>query len=201
MRTDRRGSVTVESLLVLPIAIAMILLGRFILEASLNRQEAAVYARGSTVAAATARSTSFLNCAFDQQDFTGRTSVDQTAQVRCSRQNGERGLNNEKPVWDALEDSAQPWSEILRDVKPSRGPSDIVGRAQATLTMAQPQFIAQQNPTEAAQSYISAERRLWTHAERPYKRAHDKVIWDELCKEGTYWLFPNVFPNGGGPRC
>ena len=201
MRINRRGSVTVESLMVLPIAVVMILLGRYILEASLNRHEAGVFARGSTVAAATARSTRARDCDFDRQDFNTRSSVSQTPLARCSRQSGERTLSREDPMWDAVEDGASAWSGILRDVKPNRSPNDIVGTGEASMTLSSPQFISQQNPTQAEQRYISPERVLWTHNEGRFDEAHDKAIWDELCKSSTYWLVPNVLPNGGGPRC
>ena len=104
-------------------------------------------------------------------------------------------------MWDAVEDGASPWDEILRDVKPRRGPRDIVANARVSMTIEGIGFLEQQDPTRAAQGYLAPERTLWTHGEGRLDEGHDRVIWEELCLRGTYGLFPNVFPNGGGPRC
>lgn len=186
--------------MVLPLVVVMILMGRYILEASLNRQDVAVFARGGTVAAAEARSTSFLSCDFDRQEFSSRTDVDQTESIRCDRRSAERGLSRERPFWDAAEDGAADWREILRDVRPARA-TDILGRGQATMEISNPAFLSQQSAVASAQSFLWPEERLWTHGENPFRDGHDRVIWDEICLRGTYWLFPGVFPQGGGPRC
>lgn len=202
MRINRRGSVNMEAVMAIPIVVIMILLGRFILEASVNRQETAVFARGSTIVAAVARST-YLSCDFERDQFDDFTEVDQNARVRCRRQDAERGLSREQPMWEEVEDGAAPWKDILRDVKPSRSPNDIVATANVDMDMQRPAFLEQQSAVRAKQSYIAPERTLWNHDERKFRHGHDKVIWDELCKGkgATYALFPNVFPNGGSPRC
>lgn len=200
MRTKRRGSVNMEAVMVVPIAVVLILLGRFVLETSLNRQETAVFVRGSTIAAASA-SNPFLSCNFEREQFVDHPEVAQNARVWCYRRSAERGLSDERPMWDEVEDGAAPWDEILRDVKPRRGPRDINARGDVTLSMVRPAFLAQQNSRRATQRYLTPENVRWAHSERGYDSAHSAVIWDELCKEGTYWLFPNVFPKKGGPRC
>ena len=202
MRTDRRGSVHMEAVMVIPIVLVMILLGRYIYEGSINRQETAVFARGATVAAAAARST-FLACDFERGQFIDLTEVGQAAQVGCRRQNAERGLSRERPIWDEVEDGAAAWRTILRDVKPSRSPSVIVGTAQVDLTITNSNMLAGQDTPQGRQSYLAPERTLWSHDERQFQHGHDRVIWDEICRGrgATYALFPNVFPNGGGPRC
>jgi hypothetical protein len=202
MRTDRRGSVHMEAVMVIPIVLVMILLGRYIYEASINRQETAIFARGATVAAAAARST-FIACDFERDQFIDLTEVGQAAQVRCRRQNAESGLSRERPIWDEVEDGAAAWRTILRDVKPSRSPSDIVGTADVTLTITNSNLLAEQDDLQSRQRYLAPERTLWSHDERQFQHGHDRVIWDEICRGrgATYALFPNVFPNGGGPRC
>ena len=154
------------------------------------------------MAAAAARST-FLACDFERGKFIDLTEVRQAAQVRCRRQNSEKGLSQERPMWDEVEDGAAPWRDILRDVKPSRGPSDIIGTANVELTIRNSNFLAQQDNPRTVQSYVAPERTIWSHDERQFQHGHDRVIWDEICSGpgATYALFPNVFPNGGGPRC
>ncbi len=187
--------------MVLPIAIILILLARFILEGSLNRQEVAVFARGSANTAASLGATNPFACTFDRQDFTGRADVGQIEAVRCSRRDAERGLSRERPIWDAAERAADPWPEILRDVRPRSGPRDIVATADARVTFDRPGFLEQQGPTASEQSYLAPEAVLWAHSEERLDEGHDLVIWDELCKAPVVWLFPNVFPNARGPRC
>lgn len=200
MRT-RRGSVTIEGLMILPIALIVILLGRFLLEASLNRQETAVYARGSAINAAVLWERSLLGCRFDEQDFTGRPSVAQSGSARCERRDAEQELSREQPIWDALDEAADPWSEILRDVRPRTGPRDVIATTDVTLTMTAPTFLAEQAPVEAQERHLAPERRYWGHSEGDFAEGHDRVIWDELCREATWQLFPNIFPSRGRNRC
>ncbi|MEL6953203.1 MAG: hypothetical protein AAFN09_01035 [Pseudomonadota bacterium] len=195
----RRGSVTVEGLMILPVALVVILMGRFLLEASLNRQETSVYARGAAISAAIAGRSSA--CRFEDHPFEGRASVDQSANVRCSRRNAERGLSAEDPIWDALEDAAAPWDEILRDVRPSTGPRDMISTAEVTMTMTAPAYLADQAPALAEEQHLAPERRYWGHGEDDYAEGHDRVIWEELCTEASWQMFPNVFPSRGTERC
>lgn len=201
MRTSRRGSVTIEVLMIVPIAIIIILLARFILEGSLNRQEVSVYARGSAITAGMASSANMFSCRFNDEAFDGRAAVDQNATVQCSRRNAETGLSREQPMWDEVENGATSWDRILRDVKPSQSPNDVIARANSVMTLTSPAFLAQQNPTDADQVYLAPEDVLWAHDEDPLDDGHDVVIWEELCLEATYQLFPNIFRNAGRPRC
>jgi len=200
MRTDRRGSVTIEGVMVLPIAVIVIVLGQYLLEASLHRQETAVSARLSTVEAASARSVPTSGCSSDTPDFSGRQTVEQTGEIARCRGDGERGLSRERPVWDALETAADPWDEILRDVRPRGGPSDILGTATADMTFDGPAFLSEEDPANARQRFIWPEKVAWTHADDGFEEGHDDVLWDELCESETWKLFPNVFPNVG-PQC
>ena len=200
MRT-RRGSVTIEALMVLPVAIVMILLARVVLEASLNRQEVAVFARGSAVTAALSEDPRRQTCDFERSHFDGRASVDQTESVTCSNPDSETHLSREERMWDAVEAGAEPWPEILRDVRPQSSPRDVTANALADMTLTSPAYLSDQDPTQAQQADVAARDLVWDHDEENMAEAHDAVIWEELCLEATYQLFPNVFPNGGGSQC
>ncbi|CAN0600992.1 unnamed protein product, partial [Ectocarpus sp. 12 AP-2014] len=91
--------------------------------------------------------------------------------------------------------------EILRGVKPTQSPRDSVARANGVMTLTSPAFLAQQNPSDADQTYLAPEAILWAHDEDQLAEGHDVVIWEELCLQATYQLFPNVFPNATRPRC
>lgn len=193
----RRGSVGVETVMVLPVALVVILLSRMILEASLNRQEIGVYTRASTITAAEAESTLAADCAFDQDAFQGRVIVTQTPSVDCSRYRAEAGLQNAKPFWDTLEDAAKPvdWADFLRDVKPRDTLYDMRGAGDSTMTLTKPAFLAQQSPVTSEQTYLTPQGELWGHDIAQFAKGHDAVIWDELSRENTHLLFPNVFPS------
>ena len=200
MRT-RRGSVTIEALMVLPVAIVMILLARMVLEMSLNRQEVAVFARGSAITAAMSEDHRRQRCDFERSHFDGRVSVEQEEGVSCSNPDSETHLSREERMWDAVEDGAQPWPDILRDVRPTASPRDVIADASSDMTMTSPAFLSDQDASRSEQVYVAARDLLWDHDEENMAEAHDAVIWEELCLEATYQLFPNVFPNGGGPQC
>ena len=179
--------------MVVPAALVFILFASYVLEASLARQEVAVFTRGSTIAAATARSTLPWSCNFTRDAFTGRSQVSQTAQVSCDQTGAERGLSREQPIWDLMRDAASPWDEILRDVRPRGRLMDMRGDGQGTLTMTN--MMQSQGPVNSDQTYLYPLNELFTHSDRPFQRGHDQVIWEELNLHPTYLLFPNVFPS------
>ncbi len=194
MHIRRRGSLSLESAMIIPVALVMILLGRFILEASLARQEVAVFTRVGTHTAAAVKSTS-TGCVSDMSAFSGRTDVSQTATISCSHRDAERGLSAERPFWDAVERGAAPWRAILRDVKHNGPVYDITGDGTGTTDLSGSAFLQRRQTIDSDYAFIAAQNIRWDHDETPLERGHDRVIWQELSKRGTYRLFPNVFPS------
>lgn len=195
MRTRRRGSLSIEAVMIVPVALMMILLGRYVLEASLARQEVAVYTRLGTHTAAAAKSTGASACVSDTAAFSGRTGVSQTAQISCNQRSAERGLSQERPFWDAVERGAAPWRGILRDVKPNGQVYDITGEGTGTTALTGPAFSQASHTVDSDQTFIAAQDIRWDHDEDPMQRGHDQAIWQELRQRGTHALFPNVFPS------
>ena len=179
--------------MVVPAALVFIIYATFVLEASLARQEVAVFTRGSTVAAATARSTLPLSCNLSRDAFSGRAGVSQTASATCDRAGAERGLSREQPIWAEMHDAANPWDEILRDVRPRGRIMDMRGSGQGTMTMTN--LMQAQGPVNSSQTFLYPQNELFTHNDRPFQRGHDQVIWEELRIHPTYLLFLNVFPS------
>ncbi len=194
-RMKRRGSLSLESAMIVPVAVAMILMGRFVLEASLARQEVSVYTRMGTHTAAAAKSTSASACISDVAAFTGRTDITQTATISCNHRNAERGLSAERPFWDAVERGAAPWRAILADVKPSGPVYDITGDGAGTTDLGGTQFLEAQDTVTSDYTFIAAQDIRWDHDEQRMAEGHDKAIWKELRRRGTHRLFPNVFPS------
>jgi hypothetical protein len=191
----RRGSLSVESVMLIPIAVVIILLTRMLLEASLARQEIAVYARSGTHSAAALTTTSVIGCSSDLTAFAGRQNVTQVPSLNCQQRDAERGLQQERPFWDAVESGASSWRTILRDVKPSGTLQDMQGDGSGTLNLYGPAFLQQQKTVNSANAHLAPQNIRWGDDDRSFARGHDSVIWDELQKRGTYRLFPEVFPS------
>lgn len=193
--TRRRGSLGLEAVAIVPFALMMILLSRFVLEAMLTRQEVAVYTRGSTVSAAFGDSTQPTVCTFDDTPFSSRSSVSQTYDVTCRKRDSETGIRSSKKFFVALRDGAQPWPEILRDVDRREPIMDMQGDGDGSVTFDRPQFLSTRGGQGSAKNYLSPMDEVFDHSEDPYKKAHDPVAWAELKKRKTYKLFPDVFPS------
>jgi len=179
----------------LPIMLIMILLARMLLEASLNRQEVAVLTRTATHIAAAAESTSALYCNAGRAAFSGRTDVAQTPTVSCNQRPAEQGLSREDPFWDAVEDGANAWRDILRDVKPTGTPYDVTGSGNATVKLSGSTFLSNQDDMSADHAHLAPMGFWWNHREDSFAEGHDRVIWEELNKSESYKLFPEVFPS------
>ena len=121
----RRGSVSLEVVMIVPVAVTLLLIGRYVLEAGLTRQEVAVYTRTAAANAADAASTSILHCDADRDPFSARPTVSLSAGVSCARTDGERGLQRERPFFDALKKGADPFPRITRDVENGNELRDI----------------------------------------------------------------------------
>lgn len=190
----RRGSVSIETVTVIPVAVTLLLLGRFILEAGLTRHELAVYTRTATANAADATSTSFFHCEADRDPFTSRETVTQTASVECSQPNGEKGLSREQPFMRAMKKGARPFPKITRDVERNNETRDMRGNGDGSMTFDRPDFLARQGTVSPTAVYQIPQDELWSAADQPWTKAHDPVLWQELRRRGTHRLVPNLFP-------
>lgn len=191
----RRGSLGMEAVAIVPFAIIMILLSRFILEAMLTRHEVAVYTRGSTASAAISSFPVLISCTFDKTPFTARTNVTQTASVSCRERDGEKGLSQEKPFFTAIKDAASAWPGILRDVDRTDAVMDMTGEGSGSMAFQRPDFLSTRGDQSSTRNYQTPMDELFDHSDDPYTAAHDPAIWDELSQKNTYKLFPNVFPS------
>ncbi len=195
MRIRRRGSLGLETMMAIPIAMVVILLGRFILEGSLNRQEIGLLTREGVVSTAEDMITNARDCTGDQSAFLDRESVTQSPSVTCDVRRAETGLRNEDPFWDAMEDAATAWQDILRDVRPSNPLYDVIGEGTSTVTLTAPNFLAQQGGKTSTQVHLRPQGDLWRDTQNQFAQGHDAVIWEELRRENTHLMFPNVFPS------
>jgi len=198
MRIDlqrrRRGEIGMEAMLILPVAVIVILLARLILEGMLVRQEVAVYTRSGTASAAAAESTLPLYCTSDRAPFSERPAVSQTALVLCREREAEQGLTTQPEFWRAIRDGAQPFRRILRDVDQTDAVMDMAGDGRGTTVFTGPSFLAQIPLMTTGSTALFPQQSLWMHHDEPMRASYDPVMWDALREQGTYRLFPEVFP-------
>ena len=88
-----------------------------------------------------------------------------------------------------------PSDRRLRDVRPRQSEMDIRGDGQRNVSVDASRFLQRLDASTSTQTYVHPGHDLWTHDTERYRAAHDKVIWEELKKQPTHLLFPNVFPN------
>ncbi len=199
MRIDldkrRRGSLGMEALMILPFAIIMILLGRFIFESAMTRHEVAVHVRGSAVAAAAAET--IVNCRHESS-FIERNDVEKSKLVGCLPRDGERGLQQEKKIMRAMEDSASAWRQIMRDIR-GEGPfNDYRSAGAGSTAFKDPEFLENKGTVHNFSQHMVTTDEVFDHGGKPWDPAHDPVVWDELRKKGSYRLFPRLFPSRSG---
>jgi len=191
----RRGEIGMEAMLILPAAIVVILLARLIMEGMLIRQEVSVYTRAATASAAQAESALPQYCTADHDAFAARpASVTQTGTVFCRNRDAEQGLTTQRPFWDAVRQGAQPWRRILRDIEVDEEVKDMQGDGTGTTAFTGPAFLAQVGVMSTSAAALYPQQYLWTHEDEPLRSSYDPVIWDALREQGTWQLFPEVFP-------
>lgn len=202
MRIDpfrrRRGELSMEAMLVLPVVIVIILLARLILEGMLVRQEVAVFTRSSTASAALAESTFPLDCMSDRTPFSERPAVTQAALVLCQERRAEQGLRSQREFWPAIRQGAQAWPRLLDDVYQSDTVMDMEGDGRGTTTFVSPNFLRQIGLMTTESYALFPQGEVWWHGDDPMRASYDPVIWQALRERNTWKLFPEVFPARDG---
>ena len=198
MRIDltrsRRGELGMEALLILPVALVVILLARFVMEGMLIRQEVAVYTRSATAAAAQAESVLPIHCAADRDPFSERPAVSQNALVLCREREAEQGLVTQPHFWPAIRQGAQTYPRMMRDVYQDDTVMDMQGDGAGSSAITRPAFLQRTGILTTSYSALFPQGEVWPHHDAPMQASYDPVLWDTLRERGTYRLFPNVFP-------
>lgn len=201
---NRRGSIGLEAVMIVPAALMMIFVARFVSEGMLTRQETSVYIRSSTVNAAvssaaytgsTATVMLYRGCKADREPFSDQSQLNQAVYASCFWRPAEQGVDSSDKFWKRSETGANPWSKLIRDVKPTSPERDVHGRIFATMQFERPDFLQRQGGAQVQHQYLAPTTKIWNHEKRPLKQASDKVIYQELRRENTHKLFPRVFPS------
>lgn len=190
--TRRRGSLALEAVMIIPMALVIIFLARFVMEGMLTRHEISVHARVSAVALAT-ESGNATGCETDALNATSGAGVQLDGSATTCTQTAERGLRSEQPFFDALEDGASAWTDLARHVDDGRPTLDVVANATGSMEFDNPPFLSNAGEIDSGQSFMLPKNDLWPDDDR-WENGHDRVIWDELAQENTTRLFPNLFP-------
>lgn len=193
MRIDlfarRAGSLAIDAVMVLPIAVILGLVSGYISESMMFRTEATTSVRTATAARA-----SDAPCVAADRGAMQRDGVARRLSISCAMRDDEGGLGRERPLFEALRRAASGWPELVDEVTPKGRIDGVVGSGQGTVRMQEPPFLSRfdAHSTEAGHRMPTTER--WDHGEQPWKAGYDPVIWRELSKRGTAQLFPRVFP-------
>lgn len=203
MRIDpfqrRRGSLSVEAVMVIPVALVVILLARYVHEGMLTRHEIGVYTRGAAINHAIYGGPSLATCQHDSDGLTdGAAGVNRTGGADCNKVNGENGLRSSSRIFRALDDGASGWPAMARQISRNVRIYDIAAEGSGSMRFDQPPFFAQATPGQTTAKYIEPEDELWFHDDkRQWKVGHDPVIWRDL-PSTTRRLFPRLFPSRRG---
>ena len=72
------------------------------------------------------------------------------------------------------------------------------GDGTGTNSFIRPEFLSRISLMTTTGAALFPGMELWTHADEPLRSAHDPVLWDALREQGTWRLFPEVFPARDG---
>ncbi len=201
---NRRGSIGLEAIMLVPVATMMIFVARYVSEATVSRQEIAVHLRSATENAAgasaafvgqRARPAVMANCRADKTAFFDNANVAQSGQASCVLHYAERDVPRKDRFWVRADDGAQPWPAINRDFAPIIHIYDVKSKViNGSMRFRGSNFLQRQGEVEIFHQYITPRMNVWDHKKAPLKKASDPQIWKELKRRPTYKLFPNVFP-------
>lgn len=178
--------------MIIPMALVIIFLARFVMEGMLTRHEISVHARVSAVKLATESGNATV-CETETMNTTGGAGVQREGEATACTQNAETGLQAERPFFEALETGASAWTDLARHVNDGRPTLDVVSDANGSMEFDNPPFLANAGEIDSSQRFMLPKNDLWPDDER-WENGHDRVIWDELARENTTKLFPRLFP-------
>ncbi|MEP1598075.1 MAG: hypothetical protein ABJM18_06930 [Hyphomonas sp.] len=187
----RRGSLSLEVILALPVALMLMIAASYIMENMIFRHEVGAVSR-----TAAGRAAADLSCTGPGAVLEERSTMTRTATVSCQTIDDEGGLRSERPFWVSINQvSASHWSGFWRDIDPGRPVPSIVAVADASTIARQSAWAAQAfGATGTTQQHRRVHGQRWSHFRAPYRAGMDRQIWSRLSQAGTQSLFPNVFP-------
>lgn len=185
-----------ETALTMPLAVVLITLGIYVMEADLSRHESAVYARGSAMVASDLNLRNPFVCTIDDSATGNRTDVDQVSTASCSNRNGELGLPSSDRFWRKMRSSASAYPVLIRDVELREPVNDVLVSGTGSVGFDRStNFFESQGAPQSSSRFQVVKEEFWDHNDRRWAEGHDRAFWTELSKRGTYQLFPNVFPS------
>lgn len=210
LRRNRRGSLALEAIMVIPVMIVMILLTKFILEAMLTRHETAVYTRGSLVRAAEMTGTSqgsriLLNgkCRHDKSDISKRHGIVRQVNSLCNWRLGEKALPEQRRLGTEIRNAAN-YDDILKSFHFRQHPNDIVAQGWGSVQFTTPPFLSSTSGDRTGNRQVRPTSDFWSYENHSkWANGHDKAMWHELRHplgsglSGPRALFPHVFPSKG----
>lgn len=186
----RKGSLSVEFVLVLPIAVCVTLLAAYIAEALMFRTEATAAVRTAAHAAA-----GDAPCQVSDPDAHSRVGTSRSLQVYCQRIDEEADLRRVRPFFEALRRAASGWPELVDGIEPELPIASVLARGEGSVAMTAPPYLQSFGAVETSSLHRVPTTDQWDHGQENWRRGYDPEIWAALSEQGTYQLFPNVFPS------
>lgn len=186
----RKGSLSIEMALVLPIAVCVTLLAAYVAEAMMFRTEATAAIRTAAHAAAGEAA-----CVTSDPDATTRVGTSRSLQVSCRRIDEEADLRRVRPFFEALRRAASAWPELVDGIQPDLPIESVIAEGQGSIAMTAPPYLQNFGTVETSSFHRVPTTDQWDHGQDNWRRGYDPEIWAALSEDGTYQLFPNVFPS------
>lgn len=196
MRTDRsyasfrrRGSVSLETVLTLPLVVVLAVLSQYVAETMIFRDATGAVARLGAYAHAADE-----GCAKVRAGDVGRDGVERSIRVACRPADDERGLTRTPRFFVAMDRASSDYPGLIRDVRPSRPLYGAEARADGGVRIESPPFLANFDETATSELSRAPYAARWAHTDEPWRRGYDPTIRRTLASKGTHQLFPRVFP-------
>lgn len=201
LQRRRSGSVALEAIMVVPVVIILVMLGRFILEGMLARHEFAIHSRNTAARAALLVSEDMgafelgAGCLLNPSEAGPRAAVTRTISATCAWRNAEEGLRENDRIFTVLDHAAQTASALflhddLRRIPAWNEVRDVESTGIGAMQFEHPPFLVNQGGTAHEQVQLRSRADLWTYAgnsDDAWKWGHDRAFWQQLMGGRDYF--------------
>lgn len=185
---DRRGTSSIETLTLLPVFIALLILGLYISETVRGRNVYFAQVRTIVMNASATGSCLSSNLLGQSEGMFGIFST------VCTEHRDEDPLSAGDKFWKRTENAASAYRELITTVTPSAPVSGATGTGVGDAPGRQVGSMFELSGATYILRFTGPGDERWIHSDDPFRVGQDQVLYDELKKRGSHQLFPNVFP-------
>lgn len=188
---DERGMVSVEALFVSILLLVPLVVALFLHQISDARSGLVIATRTAAMNEATN-----ATCGTSMDPFSRMGAIVGGPRVVCGERDEESEMAEQRKFWTVMDRAARPFPELLRDVKPEGATMGVYAQGHVSvrpLKLGQGGFGEPSRIRAETQNFVPSGD-FWRHHDEPWKAAYDPILWETLRQQGTWQLFPNVFP-------